>query len=28
LMRALKRAIDPAGLFNPGKMIPEEDETA
>jgi FAD/FMN-containing dehydrogenase len=28
LMRALKRAIDPAGLLNPGKMIPGEDETA
>ena len=28
LMRALKQAIDPVGLFNPGKMIPEEDETA
>ena len=28
LMRALKQELDTVGLFNPGKMIPEEDETA
>ncbi|MDE8346271.1 MAG: FAD-binding oxidoreductase [Acidocella sp.] len=27
LMRAIKRAIDPSNLMNPGKMIPEDDQT-
>jgi FAD/FMN-containing dehydrogenase len=26
LMRQLKTAFDPAGLFNPGKTIPQESE--
>ena len=25
LMRSIKRALDPHGLFNPGKVIPESD---
>ncbi|KAF5349775.1 hypothetical protein D9758_010226 [Tetrapyrgos nigripes] len=27
LMRTIKRAVDPLGLFNPGKLYPDEDET-
>ncbi|KAF5377816.1 hypothetical protein D9615_006813 [Tricholomella constricta] len=27
LMKTIKRAIDPLGLFNPGKLYPDDDET-
>ncbi|KAF7376921.1 FAD-binding protein [Mycena sanguinolenta] len=27
LMKAIKRTVDPAGLFNPGKLYPDDDDT-